>query len=829
MAKGRKAVAPAKKLSGKKLTFVGKFGYGGRDLKPMLDLVATNGGSVVDDAKVAPDYVVAGDGVGGKPPTAVAKLQKRHPQVQVIDQAGFYQLINPTPEEFKRFMTGKPQGYEFWNAVRDGLWKANATLDLTGTDFRNCRVEGVLYGVCLDKSDFRGATISAYFGNIKGAKFDGATMSDGSFSKAEDCSLKNVTMDDTRWNPAEFKRCDFSGAKLKIDTGSYTKASDCLFKKVDFSGSDLESSVFKSADFSGANLIDTKLQETDFSGAILTGANLTRADLHKVKFVGADLRKAKFNNASLSSADLTGALIDGADFTGANVMDATLNGLDLSKAKNLAAKAARPVGPNMKELAKVANDSHEFTTSIVLVMSQDEFVMLSAGIQRYGQKAYSSAEYWHEQLNHGTSGPVESPNFEQGILNLTDLVARMFARGTPDFETVKVDAQKCPLRGQELQDLAIAAWHEACGLPAPSKADLEQDAKRVASATSSLREVMIAELHGGAAGIKKWNDRPDKERGKLGKLTKHDFSNAKLVGVWLGGQHLERCNFAGASLRNASLGGAQLKGANFAGANLSGARLAGAKVLDVSFEGAKATKCNLRAARYLRCNFRSADLSGSDFSFADLRGADLSGATLTNVEFRRTAFDEHTILPAGFIPPEGLQWKGAGLRPGTFVPAAPKSGSMDFESFLEQLNAKVENARMQKAGSMLKAESFQLFAEVKSDGLLGIVKSQSSKELLYSCRLSSTGQFGCCTQNLRPCGGLRGALCKHLLVLIIGLAKARQLDPATVNHWIELSGTQKPAIDEEAMSATFIKYKGAEAGEIDWRPTETLPEDFYAM
>jgi hypothetical protein len=39
----------------------------------------------------------------------------------------------------------------------------------------------------------------------------------------------------------------------------------------------------------------------------------------------------------------------------------------------------------------------------------------------------------------------------------------------------------------------------------------------------------------------------------------------------------------------------------------------------------------------------------------------------------------------------------------------------------------------------------------------------------------------------------------------------------------------RPAIDEEIMSATFLRYKGAEAGEVDWRPTETIPEDFYAM
>jgi hypothetical protein len=76
---------------------------------------------------------------------------------------------------------------------------------------------------------------------------------------------------------------------------------------------------------------------------------------------------------------------------------------------------------------------------------------------------------------------------------------------------------------------------------------------------------------------------------------------------------------------------------------------------------------------------------------------------------------------------------------------------------------------------------------------------------------------------------LRGALCKHILVLIVGLTKAGQLDPATVNAWVDASKIQSPALDKDLMSETFLRFKGAEAGEIDWRPTETIPEDFYAM
>jgi hypothetical protein len=136
---------------------------------------------------------------------------------------------------------------------------------------------------------------------------------------------------------------------------------------------------------------------------------------------------------------------------------------------------------------------------------------------------------------------------------------------------------------------------------------------------------------------------------------------------------------------------------------------------------------------------------------------------------------------------------------------------------------------LDKALKMLKADRFKLFVEVKDDSVVGVVNSQTDKDLVYACRLADDGSFGCGTQNLKPCGGLQGSLCKHLLVLIVGLAKAGTLDPAKAYDWAETSRAQKPTLDKEAMSETFLRYKGAEAGEVDWRPTETIPEDYYAL
>jgi hypothetical protein len=70
--KKRKATPSSGKLARKTVAFVGKFGYGGRDLDAMKALVAAEGGSVVESEKIAPDYLVAGAGVGGNPPARSA-------------------------------------------------------------------------------------------------------------------------------------------------------------------------------------------------------------------------------------------------------------------------------------------------------------------------------------------------------------------------------------------------------------------------------------------------------------------------------------------------------------------------------------------------------------------------------------------------------------------------------------------------------------------------------------------------------------------------------------------------------------------------------------
>ncbi len=163
------------------------------------------------------------------------------------------------------------------------------------------------------------------------------------------------------------------------------------------------------------------------------------------------------------------------------------------------------------------------------------------------------------------------------------------------------------------------------------------------------------------------------------------------------------------------------------------------------------------------------------------------------------------------------------------VVTTANTGRIDLPGFIAKLTASTDAARMAKVTKMLRADRFELFSEVTEDHVTGVVKSQTDASLVYACRLSKSGNFFCCTQNLNHCGGLRGALCKHILVLVIGLAQSGQLDPALAAQWSTASKRTKPALNEAAATATFVRYKGAQAGEVDWRPTETIPEDYYAL
>jgi len=156
-------------------------------------------------------------------------------------------------------------------------------------------------------------------------------------------------------------------------------------------------------------------------------------------------------------------------------------------------------------------------------------------------------------------------------------------------------------------------------------------------------------------------------------------------------------------------------------------------------------------------------------------------------------------------------------------------GPMDFGSFIGHVHAILDTGKLGRALKMLRAESFQLYSRKDDDALLGVVASQTGSGKVYASWLTAHGKYGCATPDLEDCLGLSGDICKHLLVLLIGLVRTNKMDAETAYNWIHATTSKLPGKDIQLVADAFIQYNGAQLGEIDWRPTETIPEDYYAF
>jgi hypothetical protein len=159
----------------------------------------------------------------------------------------------------------------------------------------------------------------------------------------------------------------------------------------------------------------------------------------------------------------------------------------------------------------------------------------------------------------------------------------------------------------------------------------------------------------------------------------------------------------------------------------------------------------------------------------------------------------------------------------------PASGELDFPGFISQLYGTVNEGKLGRALTMLKTDSFKLYSRLDEAHLVGVVRSQSGSGSVYASWLRPDGKYGCSQPDLEDCMGLQGSVCKHLLVLLVGLSRAGQMSAAQALAWVRAARGKGPGTDTELCAETFLQYKGAEAGEVDWRPTSTIPEDFYAV
>jgi hypothetical protein len=158
---------------------------------------------------------------------------------------------------------------------------------------------------------------------------------------------------------------------------------------------------------------------------------------------------------------------------------------------------------------------------------------------------------------------------------------------------------------------------------------------------------------------------------------------------------------------------------------------------------------------------------------------------------------------------------------------------LDFHSLIVKLQRSIDPRRLQKALQMLKASSVSLYNEHDTVSASGVIQSQTGTSSAYACTIDHKGVYSCCDDNLDACWGMQGGgVCKHSLVLLLGLVNNNVLDASTAFHWISQTNHQSPSSSkstDDNLAKTWLRYKGAKAGKLDWRPMETIPEDYYAF
>ncbi len=402
----------------------------------------------------------------------------------------------------------------------------------------------------------------------------------------------------------------------------------------------------------------------------------------------------------------------------------------------------------------------------------------------------------------------------QGLNPLLDSVGILGGESTPRMFT-----------------LVRKAWAQTYGLEA-DVSEFTTKAEEVQEHRAKLvRDSLIALLRKGEEGVRTWNSTPETAKDICGmNLSKLSFSGLNLSELELHQMNLEGTNFDGITMRKGHFVNCKMQQATFRNAILNATQFAYGSGINADFTGASLVSATFYDAAYKKAIFKGAKMSGSTFMSVDLCGADLTDADMSGVKLDGVKVDETTKFPSSLTKYGKLIWKGKGNNPYIDKDIADAaSGVKSTEDFIKFLENTVDRGKLDNAIKMLKKERFQLFSDHGDKNLSGVVRSQTDASLVYGCTMDDKGNYSCATQNLFACGGLKGSLCKHLLVLIIGLVNADVINPSNVANWCAASTACKPKKNDEVTADLFLKYKGAESGEIDWRPTETMPEDYYAF
>ncbi len=811
--KSATAIPLKQRLVGKVFLFSGKWSY--PPPEKICELITSCGGTVVSAAGPDVNHVISNSVTTQTTQKLVAQLTKKNGvAVGLTDVMEIESLLEVTVDDMISLLQSGDS--KLWNYFTDHLKHKVQLGDLKGMDLSSfnlarCELKG---------SDLSGCTMNMYqFRQVTGAKLDGAKFAKSTLAQLRSCSLKNASLSECIVSES-MSDCDFSFAHLVGATAYDTKFSNCDFSECDLSGAQVDRAEFKDCRFnktnlSRASLVAANLKGADLSNCSLAGALLYETQLHKAKLVGVDFRNAFLCNASFKGADLTGSDFSGAATSGVDFRDAQMKdviGLTESKARRA------PTGStNLKQFEELAKKVPRFSTSIEVELNSVRLKLYVTTFTKQG------LVYGSININSSGSPSVQYDSVSAAMIAL----AQRFPDATLDADSVCATAP--PKTKFDFAKLALASWCEALGIDVPTDEELNNRKAEKASKAKVLLDELVSELRGGLEGIAKWNARRNNQE-EIPEISGQDFSNVDFTGAVLDDVGFPNCKFDGAMLKQVSMRAANFYQCSFIGADLEKVVANRTLFERANLTGARMCGAQIRSSWANDANFGDADLTGCDFSDGFIQGADLATAKIENTRFQFTSFNQDTKFPQDFNPVGELLWVGKGINPLIIQEAKRQtSGDMDFDSFLVALQKDFDKDRMKKVLKMLQQDRFQLFADVSEQAVVGIVKSQTDPDLLYSCRLGRDGSFACCTQNTNSCGGLRGALCKHILVLLVALAKSDQVPASQALEWVLLSKAHQPKLDKNLMAETFLRYKGSEAGEIDWRPMETVPEDYYAF
>lgn len=669
----------------------------------------------------------------------------------------------------------------------------------------NAKLAGMKLGgrylrLTFDKCDLTGSELAGYLDRVtncclRQAHFEGAYIGNLEGSDLRESNIREV-------------RCsNMSGTDLsKLD-----------LHEVDWSQVDLSESKL-----TGANLASAVLARTNLSGAVLESADLSSADLSDAKLDHADLRRAKLRGTMLGGADLTGAMLDGADFTGANLASATLpepipDGVIGLDPQACADQKGRIDGPCLSALDAVSRSAKKLKTSarVKLPDGTDVALELDARGQSY---VYTRART--KQRSEGATA--------ESLTAAMLAMVRRYGHGQLAVDSISQQSGESPIKGKDLTRLVVDAWCESFGVASPhgNKTD------GVASKTAAL----LADV-ASSEGMARLNETLAAMSGDDRSLNTADFGGQRVAGLRATGIDLSLCRFKQATLTDAVFTRCKLDHAVFESALLEGVTfdtcsMKGTNWSDAKVTGSAVRHCAVVGATLTNARFEEVDMTGSELDADAVRGAafvrcDFSGANLSGLakgaEFKGGRFDRATKLPPQFVIPADMD--GPREADGSKIQS---DESMDLTTFMSRLRATVHKRDLDKALQMLRKSTFHLYSMVDVDQVVSIVKSPSDPTRFYACRLGER-VHSCGTQRLNPCSVCGRGPCKHMLVMIVGLARTGQVNLSKLDGWVQTSMPRYAEFDKDQLADLFLRYSNAQAGEIDWRPTETIPEDYYAI